>query len=167
MKNPLTTLLLGTALAASATLAAAADQPAPVTISFHESEKFTDARSHLGGSTDEHYLKVLAKHIEKVAGQHLAPDQRLEVTILDIDLAGDFVPGNPNNQDVRIIREIFIPRQKLAFRLLDAEGRVIKEGERRLSDLDFMNNIGLLGRNEPLFYDKELLTDWMRKEFKS
>ncbi|MFZ5494020.1 MAG: DUF3016 domain-containing protein [Verrucomicrobiota bacterium] len=170
MKTTLLTrsMLLTAALAAGAALTAADAQPTQVAVTFHESEKFTDVRSHWGGDTDEHYLKELAKHIEKLADRHIAPDQRLEVTFTDIDLAGDFVPGGrPGSENVRIIREIYIPRQKLSFRLLDAEGRVLKEGERRLSDLNFMNNLSLAGRNEPLFYDKELLTDWMRKEFNS
>jgi hypothetical protein len=168
MKNPIRSLLLtAAAVTAGSALAAAEPASAPVSVSFHESEKFTDARSHFGGGTDEHYLKIITKHVEKLAERHLAPGQRLEVTFTDIDLAGDFVPGNPNTQDVRIIREIFIPRQKLSFRVLDAEGRVLKEGERRLSDLNFMNNPTIISRNEPLFYDKELLADWMRREFKS
>lgn len=168
MKNPIRSLLLtAAAMTAGSALAAAEPASASVSVSFHESEKFTDARSHFGGGTDEHYLKIITKHVEKLAERHLAPGQRLEVTFTDIDLAGDFVPGNPNTQDVRIIREIFIPRQKLSFRVLDAEGRVLKEGERRLSDLNFMNNPTIISRNEPLFYDKELLSDWMSREFKS
>jgi hypothetical protein len=33
--------------------------------------------------------------------------------------------------------------------------------------MNFMSNISIVGRNDPLFYDKALLSDWISKEFKS
>ena len=38
---------------------------------------------------------------------------------------------------------------------------------RDLSDLNYMSNIGLIDRDQPLFYDKALLTNWVRQEIKS
>ncbi|MDQ5979892.1 MAG: hypothetical protein QG602_2867 [Verrucomicrobiota bacterium] len=163
--NP--SLLMAAALVACSALMADDAKNENVSVSFHESEKFTDVRSSFGGTTDEYYLTTLSKHLKKAAAKHLAPGQKLEVTFTDIDLAGDFVPTNPKAQDVRVIRDIWIPRQKLTFRLLDEQGHVVKEGERRLTDLNFMNNIGIIGRNEPLFHDKALLTDWVAKELRS
>jgi len=160
-------LAIAAVFAASFLVASADDKSAKVTVSFQESDKFTDVRAHFGGSTDEGYLKVLSSHLEKEAGRRLAAGQKLEVTITDVDLAGDYVPSASTSQDIRVIREIYIPRVKLSFKLLDAAGNVVKEGQRNLSDMDFMNNIGLVGRNDPLFYDKNLLNDWVRKEFKS
>lgn len=160
-------LLVATVLIAGVATASAAESSGSVTVSFHEADKFTDARSSFGGDTDEHYLKALSTHLKKVADRHLAPGLKLEVTFTDIDLAGDFQPTRSGTQDVRIIREIYIPRMKLSFRLLDEEGRVISEGERRLTDLNFMTNINPIGRSEPLFYDKALLSDWVDREFKS
>jgi hypothetical protein len=60
-----------------------------------------------------------------------------------------------------------MPRMSLSFQITDADGNVIKEGARRLTDLNFMNNLGLIGRNQPLYYDKALLDDWVQKELKS
>ena len=160
-------LLLAAALAAGSLLTAAESKSGDVSVAFHEPKKFTDARSHFGGETDQHYLDTLASHLKRIAPKHLAPGMKLEVTFTDIDLAGDFVPGDARSQDVRIIKEIYIPRQKLVFKLIDANGEVVAEGERRLSDLNFMNNMSIIGRNEPLFHDKALLSDWISREFKS
>jgi hypothetical protein len=143
------------------------EDPSPVTVTFEDSDNFTDARSSFGGGTDEHYLDMLSKHIQKAASKRLAAGQKLEVSIKDVDLAGDFLPGRASTQDVRVVKEIYIPRVKLSFKLLDADGKILKEGERFLSDLNFMMNVGIIGRNDPLFYDKELLTAWVKKEFKS
>lgn len=138
-----------------------------VTVAFQEPDKFTDARSDFGSMTDERLLDVLSDHLKKTATKKLAAGQKLEVTIKDVDLAGDFIPGRPSINEVRIIKEIYIPRISLSFKLTDASGAVIKEGDRRLSDMNFMQNLSIMGRNEPLFYDKQLITDWVSKEFKS
>jgi hypothetical protein len=168
MKTPYPHLLLAAIIATGSAFAADPDTKASnVTVTFHESEKFTDARSSFGSDTDEGYLKIISEHLQKTAAKHLAAGQKLEITITDVDLAGDFIPGNVRNQDVRIIKEIYIPRIKLSFKLLDASGKVVKEGERKLSDLNFMMNTGIIGRNDSLFYDKELLSNWVSKEFKS
>jgi len=169
MKTTHFTLLLAAVITVGASSAISAEKKASnVTVSFHESDKFTDAGSSMGGGTDTYYLELLQQHLQESAGRRLAPGQKLEVTITDVDLAGDFVPGrSASDNDIRIVREIYIPRITLSFRLLDAEGQVVKEGQRKLSDMNFMNNIGIIGRNEPLFYDKALLTDWLTKEFKS
>ena len=160
-----TTLMFVAALAAGS-VNAADTMAATVTVGFHESDKFTDARSSFGSRTDKYYLDQLSEHLQKVATRQLAPGQKLEIVISDIDLAGDFIPGNASTQDVRIIKEIYIPRVKLFFKLLDADGRGVKEGERKLSDMNFMSNIGLIGRDQPLFYDKAMLSDWVRKELR-
>lgn len=168
MKNsPLYFVLIAAVAAGSGFAKDKPEDPSPVTVTFEDSDKFTDARSSFGGSTDQHYLDTLSKHLQKAASKRLAAGQKLEVSIKDIDLAGDFLPGRASTQDVRIVKEIYIPRVKLTFKLLDADGKVLKEGERSLSDLNFMMNIGIIGRNEPLFYDKELLSSWVNKEFKS
>jgi hypothetical protein len=138
-----------------------------VTVTFEDSDNYTDARSSFGGGTDQHYLDTLSKHLQRTASKRLTSGQKLEVTIKDVDLAGDFIPGRASTQDVRIVKEIYIPRVKLTFKLIDADGKVLKEGERMLSDLNFMMNLGIVGRNEPLFYDKELISTWVNKEFKS
>lgn len=161
------TLLLVAALAAGSMLTAAEAMPSAVTVKFNEPDKFTDVAAHFNGGTDKYYLETLTEHLQKVAARRLSPGQRLEVTFTDIDLAGDFIPSDPKLMDVRVIKDIYIPRQVLFFRLLDSDGKVIKEGERKLTDLNFMNNIGIVDRNLPLFYDKALLTEWVRKEFKS
>lgn len=168
MKAKLTLSLIAALSLVVGTVMHAADKPSDsVTVSFHEAEKFTDARSHFGGGPDQGYLDTLASHLKKTAAKRLAPGQRLEVTFTDIDLAGDFLPSATRSQDIRVIKDIYIPRQRLTFKLLSPTGEVLAQGERRLSDLNFMNNAGIVGRNDPLFHDKALITDWVAKEFKS
>ena len=64
--------------------------------------------------------------------------QRLVVTISDIDMAGAFEPGRRHLWQVRIIRDVYPPRIDLAFTLTDADGAVVKSGERKLRDVSLM-----------------------------
>jgi Protein of unknown function (DUF3016) len=142
-----------------------------VTASFVEPEKFTDFNSSGFGSATEKDLKYLqeffTEHLEKQAKRFLAPDQRLEVTFTDIDLAGRFEPERgPSMQNVRIYRDITYPRMVLTFRLLGADGQTLLEGERKLIDLNYNNKLRLPMSNDEFYHDQELLTDWMRAEFK-
>lgn len=137
-----------------------------VTVTFLESDKFTDVREDFGGGTDQYYLDQLKAHLQTVAAPHLKDGQKLFVNFMDIDLAGDFLPTRPGLNNVRIIKEIYMPRMKLTFKLTDADNKTIMEGERTLTDMNFMMNISIVERDQPLFYDKALLKSWVEKEFK-
>jgi len=93
------------------------------------------------------------------------PEMQLSIKVTDVKLAGDFEPwlGVPFNQ-TRIIKSIYPPRIVLEFRLIDDNGRVIKEGKRELTDVDYQRRDSRL-REDSLRYEKELLGDWMREEF--
>jgi hypothetical protein len=55
---------------------------------------------------------------------------------------------------------------QLNFELKDAQGAILKKGERRLFDLNFQSKlISPMERNQPLSYDKEMLADWVKQEF--
>jgi hypothetical protein len=138
-----------------------------VTIHFQDLEHFTDCRYQYGGGTDEGYLQILADHIGETAARYLQDGQKLEVVVTDVDLAGDFLPMRASLDHVRIVKEIYRPRITLSFKLTAADGSVLKEGARTLADSFFMTNLSTLRRDEPLFYDKEMLSKWLRDEFKS
>ena len=135
-----------------------------VTVNFEESDKYTDVRDSVSGPTSQYYLDEIGKYLKGIAAERLTAGQKLVVTFTDIDLAGDITPGQLN--DIRIIKAIYMPRMTLRFQLFDAGGAVIKEGERRLTDMDFQQNGNIIRRGEPLYYDKALIADWVRREFK-
>ena len=137
-----------------------------VTVNFQDPDKFADVRESFGGPTSQYYLDLLSQYVKKTAANRMTAGQKLTVTFTDIDLAGDFVPTSPNMDTVRIIKAIYIPRMNLRFQLTDAKGAILKEGERRLTDLNFQQNFVPLDRNQPLYHDKQLLDTWLRQELK-
>ncbi|ODV12516.1 MAG: hypothetical protein ABT19_11375 [Rhodanobacter sp. SCN 68-63] len=91
------------------------------------------------------------------AGQHL------DVVITDVDRAGSFEPWRgPRLSEVRIIKDIYPPRINLSFRLLDAQGKVIREGTRTLRDLGFLTSDTAAARDDSLLYEKRMIDRWLR-----
>ena len=166
--------LFAAASLAFAGAAFAADQPVaaaegPVTVTFESPEKYPDfTMSYPERDNRQDYLMTeLRAHIAHQARSLLQPGQRLEVRFLEVDLAGDFEPGRhgPGSDHIRYLKEIYPPSMTLEFRLLDSNGSVISEGRRELKELGYLS-VTRLPNRDSLRYDKALLTDWMRREFR-
>jgi len=155
------------AIAAVAAFASAVEPGARVQVVFSEPQNFTDVKSdYLGGDKERDFLLgQLRKHLEERAAAHVPDGHRLTVTITDVDMAGDFEPGrNPRLDGARILRAVYPPRINLRFELADAAGQPVKAGQRSLTDLAFLSSPDIR-RNDPLKHEKNLLDDWLDREF--
>jgi hypothetical protein len=163
-----TALLAGMSPALRAAEPAAADSGrARADVIYLEREKFTDVQDrYLGDDAGrDEILDQLKEHITYDAAQRLPAGTVLQVTVTDIDLAGDFEPWHgPQFYDVRIVKDIYPPKIALAFKLTDAAGNVLKQGTRVLRDLTFQMSLSV-DRDDPLHYEKQLIDDWFRAEF--
>lgn len=157
-------------LAGAAGVFAAKDKPAPRTeVTFSEPEKFTDAADGPRGTDSgrDQNLEELRNYIVEHAQRYVAEGQKLSVTITDVDLAGEVEPWrNPSGSDIRFVKPIYSPKIDLTFRLTDASGAVVKEGKRQLRDMSFDMKLRV-DRNDPRVYEKGLLDDWIRDEFRA
>lgn len=166
-KTPLLAFL--SLIAAAVAAAAAPEKPvSAIEVTFLNSEKFTDAKDDQMDSDRgrEAVLEQLKEHLVTHGAKYLAKGQRLQITVTDVDLAGDFEPWRGINfHDIRIVKDIYPPRVNLEFKLLDAEGKVVSEGKRQLRDLGYLMTMAM-PTSDPLRYDKEMLSDWLRQEFK-
>lgn len=169
MKTKLSLLAIFCLLTAGEALAAAPDKPTPaIEVTFVAAEKFTDAKDDYMDSDRgrEAVLGQLKEHLVTHGAKYLAKGQRLQITVTDVDLAGDFEPWRGiNYHDIRIVKDIYPPRVNLEFRLVDAEGKLVSEGKRQLRDLGYLMSMAM-PTSDPLRYDKEMLNDWLRQEFK-
>lgn len=169
MRNKIPLMVSLGLLVGGAAIAATPDKAsAPVQVTFNAPEKFTDVREDYMGSDRgrDALLDQLKEHLVTQGSKYLAQGQRLEIAVTDVDLAGDFEPWRGMNfQDVRMVKDIYPPRVTLDFKLLDAEGKVVSEGKRQLSDLGYLMTVAL-STSDPLRYDKEMLSNWLRQEFK-
>lgn len=139
----------------------------PVSVHWNDPSTFTELRlsSNRWVASEGSWLQDLAKYMRKRAQPKLAPGERLDLTIVDIDRAGQFEPWRgPNLQDTRIIRDRYPPRMTVQFRRLDASGAVVAEGERKLTDPAFLLNASPINSTDPLRYEKRMIDTWLRRE---
>jgi hypothetical protein len=157
---------VGLALALVVTAANAA-APGTVTVHYDHPENFTETRevkAFAPSRADSGYLDTLKHYIEKRATVVLKPDQTLDIVITDVDRAGSYLPSVGPGQPVRVVEAVYPPRMTLRFRLLEGQGQVLREGQRKLSDLGFMyDSVGGLSNTDPLRYEKRMIDRWLAK----
>lgn len=163
-------LLLTLSLAGSAA-AFAADDKVPSTrveVNFTDPENFTDVKDSSFGTDKgrDATLEELRDYITTRADKLLPQGQKLTVTFSDIDLAGEYEPWRgPRADDIRIVKDIYPPRMKFSYKVTNAAGTVVKEGEKTLSDLAFTMRM-TIDRQDPLRFEKDLLNEWMRADLR-
>lgn len=140
----------------------------PVNVRWQDPAKFSEIRySHNASESRRgNWVEALASHVRKYATPRLPAGERLDVEILDVELAGDYEPWRGIQfQDTRIVREIYPPRITLSFTRTGANGEVIAQGERKLVDHGFMMGANTSGLgSEPLRFEKTLLERWLARE---
>lgn len=112
------------------------------------------------------WVRKLAEHLQTGAERQLPEGHQLQITLTDIDRAGDYEPWyGPQFDRVRIMRDIHWPKIDLSFVQTDADGRVVAEGERTLSDPSYLRRLSSVRQHHELYYEKALLDSWLRREF--
>jgi hypothetical protein len=158
-------LTFGLALALATFAAAATGGQA--TVRYDHPENFTETRevrAFAPSRADSGYLDTLKVYMEKQAAAALPPGETLDIVVTDVDRAGSYLPSAGRPNPVRVVEDIYPPRMTLHFRLLDSQGQVIREGERKLTDLGFMyDNPGGFSNTDPLRYEKHMIDRWLAK----
>ena len=110
-------------------------------------------------------LKELETTITELAAS-LPDGQTLEMTVTDLDLAGDvkMSGARTQHQDVRVVKDSYPARMKFHFRLLDASGKVLKEGDEKLQSRTLSASMRT-GGSESLGMEKRMLRSWFKRTF--
>ena len=140
----------------------------PVSVAWADPATFTElkASGNRFESAQGDWLIQLAKYMRKQADKQAAPGNKLELTIGDIQRAGRYEPWHGlDRQNIRMIRDIYPPRMTVKYRETDASGAVVAEGERKLTDMAFMVNSGMINDSDPLRYEKRMIDSWLRRDF--
>jgi hypothetical protein len=140
-----------------ATLASAAATAGTVEVRFIEPDKFADARD--GVHSREDVLKTLEERLKQLGGKRLPPSQTLQIEVLDIDLAGDAFP-RVALRDTRVLRgRADWPRMHLRYTLREGD-KVIKSGEDRIADMNYLTGTLRVNQDAPFPYEKRMLDNW-------
>lgn len=140
----------------------------PVSVTWTDPAQFTELR--FSGNRWEAqrgtWVTDLARYLQTEAAKKLAPGQTMQITITDISRAGHYEPTtNIRMNDIRIVKDIYPPRMTLNFKILGPDGAMVAEGERKLVDHAFLMNASL-SNNDLLRYEKRMIDDWLRSEFR-
>ena len=138
-----------------------------VSVQWTDPAQFTEFRTSLNKqeSADGDWVRQLATYLQKRAQNRLQPGQSLDVTITDIQRAGNYEPWHGiGARDIRVMRDIYIPRIAFDYTLRDAGGNVIEEGSAKLRDAAYLQRATIVGDSDPLRYEKSMIDDWLRRE---
>jgi len=148
--------LVKTALAGLLGLAAGAAS-AGVTVNYIESDKFADLP--FAPWERKQVLEELSTYFTKL-GEKLPAGQDLVIEVTDIDLAGREYPNVSNGRDLRILKGTADwPIINLRYSLTQ-NGQVLKGGDARLADMNYMQRIGRFSDNDSLRAEKRMIDEW-------
>ena len=144
---------------------------AQVEINWEKPEKFRDVMPTMESRVKfrEHTFEELHEYLQKLA-EKLPDNQKLLLNVTNLDLAGQvwpasFVGFGNGASEVRIIKNIDIPRMSFTYKLVDASGELIQEGDVDLKDMSFMDRANRFFSSETLRYEKNMLKNWFDDEF--
>ncbi len=140
---------------------------ASVKINFDDPENFSDLEYEGYYSEDllERFEKAVRDALKPEVSENLPKGDQLQVTFLDIDLAGEYEPWRINSTDVRIMRDIYPPRLKFEYRVRNADDEVVAQGTAQLTDLNYLWNVPqTLWNSDTFYHERELLEDWASRK---
>ena len=153
----------GTALALAVGPLLAGPAIAQVSVRYVAPERFTDAEDR-SGLPLRVTLGGLTRILEELGRTRLSPGESLDISVLDVDLAGFERPGPPPSGSLRVVTDATPPRIRFAY-VLRRGGRAVARGEEALSDISFLLTSNPRLSTGPLYYERILLRDWFAKRF--
>lgn len=92
-------------------------------------------------------------------GKELPAGQTLSIEIKDLDLAGHVQMSG--TRDFRVMRDIDFPRMEFSYTLTGADGNVIKQGEAKIKDMNYLYHEKSWKRyREGFYYEKRMFREW-------
>ncbi|MDN4502158.1 DUF3016 domain-containing protein [Alteromonadaceae bacterium BrNp21-10] len=118
-----------------------------------------------------HVFSELEEYMRDKLMVRLADGQKFKMTVTDLDLAGQVWPGMMvglnSSGDVRLVKQIDIPRIEFSYQYLDVDGSVIKEGQENIKDMTFMDRASRISSSQNFRYEKAMIREWFNDHFKS
>ena len=147
---------------ASGTAVASLGVNAAVSVTFTKPDQYIDVP--FSPSDRDATLKTLKEHFEKL-GSKLPGGQDLKIEVLEVDLAGRTEPSRMSGaNELRVLRGgADWPMIQLRYSV-EAGGKPLKQGEAKISDMNYLNHMNRYPSGESLRYEKAMLDDWFKKD---
>ncbi len=152
-------LLIAVCMACLTTAAAYAGE---VKVAWQEPEHFTDIRpSHESrGGFQERVIKEFDQMFANLASR-LPDGYRWNVTVTDLDLAGDIRPWFGRTlEEIRLVKDPYWPRMAFTYELLDSQGKTVASGKEDIADMNFLMHASTTTGRSSFPYEEHMLEDW-------
>ncbi len=146
------------------------EQTNKIEITFEPNEQYTDVDTGRGNYERNRVEieKTVSSTFNKAAKKYLTKGYKFEVSISDIDLAGDRSPLTSTYGDYRVYKDIYPPRINFSYSIYDPQERLVASGQEVLSDASYTNNLrgarNLSAEEAP--YVAELVRGWASTELR-
>jgi hypothetical protein len=159
------TALVGAAMIGGAPPLAAGPAAAEVQVRYAAPERFTDAENRFGsGQPLRITLAELTRIFRDLGAARLRPGERLDITVLDVDLAGIERPGFAAPTGPRVVTDATPPRIRLAYTMRRGGG-IVAQGEDTVTDINFLLTSNPRFSTGGLYYERQILRDWFARRF--
>ena len=146
--------------------------PLNITVKWGDYKTFTDVKSANESRKKfaERTFRSIDKYLVKLA-QDLPQGHVLNIDVTNLDLAGRVLPGSfvglglHSAEDIRLIKQIDIPRIAFSYTYVDAAGNVLSSDTVELKDMSFISGHNPLFSSDSLKYEKNMLRKWFKKNF--
>ncbi|MCA1930256.1 DUF3016 domain-containing protein [Rheinheimera sp.] len=136
-----------------------------VKVEYKDYKKFTDMKpaNEPRGSYEKRTMASFDKIFADLAKQ-LPEGYNWQVVVTDIDLAGDVnYMFTQTGQQIRVIKDIFIPRINFSYKLFDQNKVLVTENnELKLKDMGFMTRISNVRADQPYEHERVMLERWFK-----
>ena len=133
-------------------------------------EQYTDVKSSDGNQEEflARTLKLLETEILKQAKKYLPDGQSIEISVTDLDLAGDLrmTGARQGHSDVRLVKDIYPAKMQFHYRVLDASGQVLEEDDANLRSRMPSGSSIRASSNKPLSIERKMISNWFKTRFK-
>ncbi|MCG7531296.1 DUF3016 domain-containing protein [Psychrobium sp. MM17-31] len=137
-------------------------QAAEVKVEFVKKEQFKDIDSGANQSQarfEEKLFSVLESTFKKQGEKQLPKDMTLDVSVLDIDLAGHVARGLGMGQDIRQVSDKDFPRILFYMILRDKNNNIVFQGRQNLKNNDMKHGEFRMKGSQSDFYMETMLID--------
>jgi hypothetical protein len=141
----------------------------PVSVSWTDPNQFTEIK--YSGNRFEaqqgNWVADLAEYFRDTIAKQLPSGDKVSIQITNIKRAGQYEAGRgPASNDIRVVKDLYPPRISFNYVWTDASGKVVAQGEQKLVDTAFLMGDTTPGDTDPLRYEKRMIDDWTRKQFR-
>jgi hypothetical protein len=89
---------------------------------------------------------------------------QLDVTVSDVDLAGDVRPSMSSANHIRFMTTIYWPRMKFNYELRNDKNALISAGNEELRDMDYLARARIPSGATSFEYEEKMILDWFKKQ---